>query len=161
MALLPRIRHVKTFQRPRASVTRCFLRSNKRDINAMRMKLFSAVAGGLAIVAGLAGPAHAGLPRDVVLSADSQDADDAMGLTIAQGRAELIAAARAIRGTADVIEVWGKGNKVVFRGKAAVAVGEQRFEGSTVTCALDFYTCAAIDDDVSSASAGIAAIIPE
>lgn len=112
---------------------------------------------------GLAGVSNAaaGLPADVVLSASMQDADEARGLTIAQGNAELVAKGRAIRGTADIIEVWGKGNKVVFRGAAVLTIGSRRYEGSMVTCALDFYTCAAIDEVSSSSSDGMAATTPQ
>lgn len=115
----------------------------------------------LALMVLVPAAARAGLPTDVVLSASEQDADDAMGLTIAKGDAEIVAAGRDIRGRADVIEVWGKGNKVVFRGSVVLTVGKKRYEGATVTCALDFYTCAAIDDVASSSSVGMAATTPQ
>jgi hypothetical protein len=92
-------------------------------------------------------PADAGVPRDLMLSADEQVADEKTGVTIARGNAELSVASHRIRGTADVIEVRPKLNEILFKGRANITVKAATYVSDTVACTLDFTRCTTIADD--------------
>lgn len=92
-------------------------------------------------------PAMGGVPRGLMLLADEQTGDEATGVTIARGNAELIVEKRAIRGKADVIEVRPKANEILLKGRATLNVGTARYTNDTVTCTLDFSRCAGVEPD--------------
>jgi hypothetical protein len=95
-------------------------------------------------VAALAIPfcAYAGMPRGAMISADEQDADAETGVTVAHGNAEISVEKSRILGRADSIEINPGKNQILFRGRAIVTVGAERFESDAVTCSLDFNKCA-------------------
>jgi hypothetical protein len=108
----------------------------------------SATAAIVVSLMGLASTATlAGVPRDLVLAADEQIADDATGITIARGNAEVLVTAHHIRGTADVIEVRPNFNEILFKGRANLSVGATSYASDTVSCTLDFTSCTAVGDD--------------
>ncbi len=104
-------------------------------------------------------PAHSGVPRDVMLSADEQIADEKTGITIARGNAELTVASHRIRGTADVIEVRPKLNEILFKGRANISVKAQSYVSDTVACTLDFTRCTPVagDQDLPPLPASVSA----
>lgn len=108
----------------------------------LRVMLFAVEISFLASAA-----ARAGVPRDMILAANEQTADDKTGVTIARGNAEIVAAAHRIRGTADVIEVRPKINEILFKGRVMLTVGTRSYSSDTVICTLDFIACSAITDD--------------
>lgn len=101
----------------------------------------------IVILFAAAGAARAGVPRDLMLAADEQSADDATGVTIARGNAEVTVATHRIRGTADVIEVRPKINEILFKGRATLNVGAKSYVSDTVACTLDFTSCTTVQDD--------------
>ena len=106
----------------------------------LKQTLRYAIAGlfvGLAAVA----PAHAGLPRGAVLTADEQDADPETGVTIARGNAEIRFDKQPISGRADSIELNPASNQILFKGRAVLNVGREHYESDAVTCGLDFSKC--------------------
>lgn len=111
----------------------------------------------LAMVVGGVGPAAGGMPRDVVLMADSQDGDVATGVTVARGHAELRSDTFHIVGRATIIEINPKRNEVYFTGGADVTVNGAVYRGERVLCSLDFDTCAAVSGGaVDGAGDGVA-----
>jgi len=103
------------------------------------------------VVASLLGlvvlPAFAGIPRDMVLAADEQSADEQSGTTIAKGHAEVSVEKRNIRGRADAIEVRPKIDEILLRGGANVHVGNREYRSDTISCTLDFNRCVVVDAD--------------
>lgn len=103
----------------------------------------------LILVALIAVPAlaEAGVPRNMMLSADEQLADENTGVTIARGNAEVTVGTHRIHGTADVIEVRPKINEILFKGRAKLSVGAANYDSDTVACTLDFTHCATVSDE--------------
>lgn len=94
------------------------------------------------MLACVAVPADAGLPRGAMLVADEQDADADTGVTIARGNAEISIEKQRIVGRADSIELRPATKDIVFKGRARVTVGSDTYEGEVVTCTSDFSRCA-------------------
>jgi hypothetical protein len=93
------------------------------------------------------GAVEAGVPRGLMLLADEQSGDETTGVTIARGNAELIVEKRPIRGKADVIELHPKSNEVLLKGRATLAVGNDRYSNDMVICTLDFSHCTGVEPD--------------
>ena len=104
--------------------------------------------------------AHAGIPRGAVLIADEQDADETTGITIARGHAEISVETQRINGRADTIELRPGVNQIVFKGSAAVSVGNARYEGDAVTCTLDFTNCGTSTEAAAAPSTAVPVQIP-
>jgi hypothetical protein len=116
----------------------------------------------LGLCAALSTAAVAGIPRGVSLSGDEQFADDATGITIARGNAEIAVGQGAIAGRADVIELRPGLNEILLKGRAGLTVGRRRYEGDTVSCTLDFVRCTAVeaDQDLPALPTDAAATMP-
>lgn len=95
------------------------------------------------MLACVAVPADAGLPRGAMLVADEQDADADTGVTIARGNAEISIEKQRIVGRADSIELRPATKDIVFKGRARVTVGSDTYtRAEVVTCTSDFSRCA-------------------
>ena len=101
----------------------------------------------LLAVAAVASPAAAGIPRGLMLIGDEQMGDEATGVTIARGHAELVVEKQPIHATADVIELHPKTNEILLKGRALLSVGQRKYQSDTVTCTLDFSQCASVETD--------------
>lgn len=111
------------------------------------------VVVGVVALAAVMPLAYAGLPRGAVMSADEQDADPETGVTIARGNAEISVEKSRILGRADAIEINPAAKHILFKGRALVTVGAERFQGEAITCSLDFNTCA--NSDAATTAAGV------
>ena len=101
----------------------------------------------LMAVAVVTAPAAAGIPRGLMLIGDEQVGDEATGVTIARGHAELVVEKQPIHATADVIELHPKTNEILLKGRALLSVGQRKYQSDTVTCTLDFSHCASVETD--------------
>lgn len=116
-----------------------------------------------ALLASSATVAVAGIPRGMTLLADEQIADEATGITIARGNAEIASENRAIVGRADEIALNPAANEIVLKGRAMLTVGRKRYESDAVTCSLDFVRCTPLSGDQApgTLTGGAAATMPE
>lgn len=115
------------------------------------------LAGLIALLAVMP-PAYAGMPRGAIVSADEQDADPETGVTIARGSAEIAIEKMRILGRADHIEINPAAKHILFKGRALISVGAERYQGEAVTCSLDFSRCAAAE---TSAVPNVSAAAPQ